>query len=98
MIVVSIVSIFVTGYLAHRFFYPALEEYANERERRLSAYAIGLTMDIFTSWIMMSSYNRKISDRRKVPMPFERWILVRFLAAAALGLGVVLGYMLDREE
>ena len=93
----SIISVFIVGYLAHRYFYPALEEYDSERERRLSAYSIGMVIDIFTSWLMMVAYNRKISDRRKQPLPFERWIMVRFLAAGALGLGVVLGYMLDKE-
>ena len=97
MIVVVLITVFVVGYLAHRFFYPALEEYHSERERRLSAYAIGMLLDIFTSWMMMVCYHRKVSDRRKRPMPFERWVLVRFLAAGALGLGVVLGYMLDKE-
>ena len=97
MIIVILFIIFFTGWLTHYWFYRSVEEHYSIRTGRLLAYAIGLGVDIPLSWACMWAFHHRHGDRRKSPYPLERYILVRFLAAAALGLGVVLGYMLDRD-
>lgn len=99
MIIAMLVIIFLVGWLIHVLLYPTIYEDDNYSPRiaRLTAYVIGMGMDIPLSWLIVWAYNRQHKDRRKKAYPFERYVLVRFLAAAALGLGVLLGYMLDKE-
>jgi len=99
MIVAVLIIIFLVGWLSHIWLYPPIyeEDSYSPRISRLAAYAVGMGLDIPLSWFVVWAYNRRGPDRRKRAYPFERYVLIRFLAAAALGLGVLLGYMLDKE-
>jgi len=65
---------------------------------RLASYGILFLYDIPSSFIIHKIYMKGSGDRRKNAVPFERYIVVRGLAAATSMLGVILGYMLEYEE
>lgn len=95
LILLSMLASTCAGFLAHLIFYPFLERSYTPRTARLTAYVIGMFLDMGSLWFITRSYCRWAGDRRKMPVTFERYMIVRSLSAISLGMGVLIGYLLD---
>lgn len=88
----------LAGLIIHRKITNFLDRNYSEAFARVAAEAVGLSWDIPSSYVILMLYSRYVSDRRKVPIAFERYLIVRILAIATLMVGVIIGYMLDLEH
>ena len=59
--------------------------------------AVCLIYEIFGSYKIMVLYSQFVGDRRKVPIAFDRYLVIRLLSIGSLMAGVAIGYMLDFE-
>lgn len=85
------------GIVLHRKFENYLELHYSQIFAKLASHVGALSYDIFGSYAICILYSRFVGDRRKVPVAFERYLVIRLLSLASQIIGVVIGYMLDLE-